>query len=309
KLFGLETGLRRTLEHFGGAIEDVSNPSFLEAGVVAVVSADDGGRIHQAGLNALRALATVAGFEKSNLAVLLFAPASEPLQRRALAQAADVIKANITLVPTLQVDCSDEMKSRLLVECLTPVVWTPQVVLGEAWTEEAFSCLSLRPGHTGIAVLRARRIDIEEDRLFVETARLHNKLRVQQSIVSEPGFTWWIHLSPDAEIGNARTQRPALATHMQRWSPRLEGFYASRDIQQLIRELKMETGLVRLSDADFIVDVGFGVGNQDGYEAVIQPLEKCLRELGVRDVRIGGSRKVTEELHLLPPDRQIGQSG
>src|SRR5207302_5800952 len=34
-----------------------------------------------------------------------------------------------------------------------------------------------------------------------------------------------------------------------------------------------------------------------------------LRHLGVRNLAIGGSRKVTEELHLLPVDRQIGQSG
>src|SRR5205823_13173531 len=34
-----------------------------------------------------------------------------------------------------------------------------------------------------------------------------------------------------------------------------------------------------------------------------------LRRLGVRGLVIGGSRKVTEELHLLPTDRQIGQSG
>src|SRR5262249_3249312 len=53
----------------------------------------------------------------------------------------------------------------------------------------------------------------------------------------------------------------------------------------------------------------YGVGNRDGYEAVIEPLEKALRELGVTNLMIGGSRKVTEELHLLPTDRQIGQSG
>jgi electron transfer flavoprotein alpha subunit len=66
---------------------------------------------------------------------------------------------------------------------------------------------------------------------------------------------------------------------------------------------------VRLTDAEFIIDVGFGVGNRDGYEAVIDPLEKALRRLGVRGLAVGGSRKVTEELHLLPADRQIGQSG
>src|SRR5262249_56545732 len=56
-------------------------------------------------------------------------------------------------------------------------------------------------------------------------------------------------------------------------------------------------------------DGGCGVGTREGYEAVIEPLERALRELGVGSLVVGGSRKVTEELHLLPADRQIGQSG
>src|SRR5207248_6937929 len=63
------------------------------------------------------------------------------------------------------------------------------------------------------------------------------------------------------------------------------------------------------TDAEFIIDVGYGVANRDGYEEVIDPLEQALRRLGVRGLMVGGSRKVTEELHLLPNDRQIGQSG
>jgi electron transfer flavoprotein alpha subunit len=82
-----------------------------------------------------------------------------------------------------------------------------------------------------------------------------------------------------------------------------------RRLRGLIEEVKREVGVPRLADAEFIVDVGFGVGNRDGYEAVIEPLERALRELGVPGLVIGGSRKVTEELHLLPADRQIGQSG
>ena len=95
-----------------------------------------------------------------------------------------------------------------------------------------------------------------------------------------------------------------------RWSPQLERFYAQETIRNLLNDLRTETGIVRLSDAEFIIDVGFGVGNRDGYEAVIEPLEQALRNLGVRNLSIGGSRKVTEELHLLagrPPDRPVGR--
>ncbi len=99
---------------------------------------------------------------------------------------------------------------------------------------------------------------------------------------------------------------------VQRWSTRPASRLQSSREQEAVRlleEVKQELGVARLADADFIVDVGFGVGNRDGYEAVIDPLERALRELGVRSLAIGGSRKVTEELHLLPGDRQIGQSG
>ena len=89
----------------------------------------------------------------------------------------------------------------------------------------------------------------------------------------------------------------------------MERFLGKSEIQQLLDEVKEEIGVARLADTDFIVDVGFGVGNRDGFEAVIEPLERALRRLGVTHLMIGGSRKVTEELHLLPVDRQIGQSG
>src|SRR5204863_5237839 len=121
--------------------------------------------------------------------------------------------------------------------------------------------------------------------------------------------TLWIGLAPEADVGAATRAERQPVRRVECWSPRLERFYGRDDIRRLLKELKHDTGLVRLSDAEFIIDVGFGVGNRDGYEAVIEPLERELRRLGVRGLVIGGSRKVTEELHLLPTDRQVGQSG
>lgn len=111
------------------------------------------------------------------------------------------------------------------------------------------------------------------------------------------------------EVGAVPPPPKGPAPRVERWAPRLERFYGRSDVRRLLEELKHETGVVRLSDSEFIIDVGFGVGNRDGYEAVIEPLERELRALGVRGLTVGGSRKVTEELHILPADRQIGQSG
>ena len=63
-----------------------------------------------------------------------------------------------------------------------------------------------------------------------------------------------------------------------------------------------------VSDADFILDIGYGIGSQDNYDEYIQPLINTLESLGVK-FSIGASRKLVETLKILPPESQIGQSG
>jgi electron transfer flavoprotein alpha subunit len=123
------------------------------------------------------------------------------------------------------------------------------------------------------------------------------------------GRTYWLSLSAEVEVGAVPPPPQGRPGRVERWAPHLERFYGRGDIRRLLEEVKEAAGVARLADAEFIIDVGFGVGNRDGYEAVIDPLERALRALGVRGLMVGGSRKVTEELHLLPADRQIGQSG
>jgi electron transfer flavoprotein alpha subunit len=70
-----------------------------------------------------------------------------------------------------------------------------------------------------------------------------------------------------------------------------------------------QIGVESITDADFIVDVGYAVRTKEQFEQVITPLKRALEDAGVKNVTIGGTRKVVEELKLLPPDRQIGQTG
>ena len=160
-----------------------------------------------------------------------------------------------------------------------------------------------------MVALRIRRMVAEEHTLELESSRARGKLCVRQPLRDEPELTYWITLTADAEVSGETAATVAASPRIRRWSPRLEHFYEQDEIRHLLGELKQQTGLVRLADAAFIIDVGFGVGNRDGYEAVVEPLERALHELGVRNLVVGGSRKVTEELRLLPADRQIGQSG
>jgi alkylation response protein AidB-like acyl-CoA dehydrogenase/flavin-dependent dehydrogenase/ferredoxin-like protein FixX len=321
---------------FDGAIEDVAVPTFPDAGIVAILRADAEGGLQPTAQTVLRAAHLLAAGESADLAVLLLAPQSEPQQRRALAQVLELFSGPVMLLAAGVENGVPEVQNRLLEESWSLLTTQPRAVVGEPWTEAAFAALSrpltlpsppeearvtdstlsprggegrVRGRSRGVAALRIRRIAFEEHTLVVESIRARGKLRVRQALADEPGLTYWISLATEAEVNGEMGSSLSTTPRIQRWSPRLERFYEPGEIQHLLGELRQETELARLADADFIIDVGFGVGNRDGYEAIIEPLERTLQELGVRSLVVGGSRKVTEELHLLPADRQIGQSG
>ncbi|HUJ11407.1 MAG TPA: acyl-CoA dehydrogenase family protein [Verrucomicrobiae bacterium] len=81
------------------------------------------------------------------------------------------------------------------------------------------------------------------------------------------------------------------------------------EVAKALAAAKSEVVSHSIADADFIIDVGYAVRNKENFDLVIAPLKQRLEEIGVKNVMIGGTRKVVEELKLLPPDRQIGQTG
>ncbi|HEV3259479.1 MAG TPA: acyl-CoA dehydrogenase family protein [Gemmataceae bacterium] len=298
---------------FEGAIEDVTHPSLLDGEgtpggkVIAVLAADAASLFHPAAQATLRAARVAAATLKAGVSVLLLAPESEELQRRALGQMGKWHRGDVVILPAGQ--AAPAVRTRLLLECWPNLVAAPRAVVGEPWTGPAFAALGFRPQTRGMVVLGVRRLSADGDGLVLETARAHGKLAVRQTVPADADVPCWVALAEAAEVEGLEPLGYQESSRVQRWTPRLERFYGRAEIQRLLDELKQETGLARLTDADFIIDVGFGVGDRDGYEAVIEPLEQALRRLGVRSLVVGGSRKVTEELHLLPPERQIGQSG
>jgi electron transfer flavoprotein alpha subunit len=76
-----------------------------------------------------------------------------------------------------------------------------------------------------------------------------------------------------------------------------------------LRAAHEEAGVKSIADAEFIIDVGYALRNKENFDLIILPLKKRLEEIGVRNVLLGGTRKVVEELKLLAPDQQIGQTG
>jgi electron transfer flavoprotein alpha subunit len=62
-----------------------------------------------------------------------------------------------------------------------------------------------------------------------------------------------------------------------------------------------------LSQADVIIDLGYGIKDKSGFD-LAQELKKKLEAMGLTPL-FGATRKVTQDLKLLPLEAQIGQTG
>ncbi len=274
---------------------------------MAVIAADEAGRLAPTAEKVIQAARLLARSEAVDPVTLLMAPPD--LERPAVEQVLELFRGRVIRLAAPAGVASAEIRNRLLRD-IWPLTDRPRAVVGESWTADALAALGAAAG-TAVpqpVASRVRRLALEAGVITLETVRAQGKVRALQTVGLGPGSTWWIALAADAEVAGAPAASLA-PPRVERWAPKLDRLFSRADMPRLLEELKQEAGLARLSDADFIIDVGFGVGNRDGYEAVIDPLEQALRRLGVKSLVIGGSRKVTEELRLLPPDRQIGQSG
>ena len=84
---------------------------------------------------------------------------------------------------------------------------------------------------------------------------------------------------------------------------------ATDELAHALRAAGEDNGVKSIADAEFIIDVGYALRNRENFDLVILPLKKRLEEIGVKNVMLGGTRKVVEELKLLTSEQQIGQTG
>jgi electron transfer flavoprotein alpha subunit len=303
---------------FADAIDSIVAPAFAGR-IVAILGADANGQLEAGASAVLRAAQLIAGRDGGwdTTALVLVGP-TEEAQRRAAGVVRHDFPGDVVLL-VADPKSTAAVRGRLLHECWPTGAEQPRAVLGEPWAEESIVRLAFAAGRGAddgagpdLLALRVSALTVEDERLVLTTVSGQGKLLARRLVAASSAPTEWLTLTADAEVSKGSAGEIPAANgvgRVYRWEPRLERFYGQHDIQRLLGAVKTELDIVRLADAEFIIDVGFGVGNRDGYEAVIDPLEKALRALGVTKLVIGGSRKVTEELHLLPADRQIGQSG
>ena len=110
----------------------------------------------------------------------------------------------------------------------------------------------------------------------------------------EPG-TAFLTIAQDAEAGTAERQRDFTAVELE--YPLSEAW---------LMPLPPEAGPT-LTQADVIIALGYGIRDRAGLE-LAQELKKKLEALGLAPL-FGATRKVTQDLKLLPLEAQIGQTG
>ena len=62
-----------------------------------------------------------------------------------------------------------------------------------------------------------------------------------------------------------------------------------QDFVDLLNKSANDCGADSIEDANFIIDIGYGIGNQDNYDEFIAPLTETLKEMDVK-FSIGASR-------------------
>src|SRR5204862_6044125 len=98
--------------------------------------------------------------------------------------------------------------------------------------------LAARSG--GSAAPRARALDRHQGQLVVETSRLRGKYRARRALTLAVGQSCWISLASETEVGAASPPAPQAGRRVERWTPRLERFFGTADMQRLLAELRQD---------------------------------------------------------------------
>jgi len=292
-----------------GPIQSVEKFAVGQPGAVLVIAGTDAtGRIRQTDRRVVRVASVLARLRNRPLVSLVFAPDNEDAQRSAASELARSGASSITLI------CMDQAPDarhagdvwcRGLTDRWSPDWSRFSSIVAGVWAEPALARFGSRQAEM---ILRVSEFSPGPNTLIVRSARVEGKVDAVRELPAADTKPLWISATDNAECEMPPLDE-SLDPQVECWRFDLAGLPSRRELMELLGKVRDEVGVARLSDADFIIDVGFGIGSTDGFEEIILPLEKCLRELGVANVALGASRKVTEELKVLPSSQQIGQTG
>jgi electron transfer flavoprotein-quinone oxidoreductase len=189
----------------------------------------------------------------------------------------------------------------------------PGYLLTTPWLAEALPPLARALRAAGIAaeeLAGISRIEFHDgDGIAFVRAAYERRLRGRRELQATGGAVRIVWCEPEVAVP-AETPKPGHAKADVVTVELALEFDAETDpLARALAEAKKSLGAVTLENAEFVIDVGAGLGSVDNLETVVQPLRKALLELGAPNVEIGATRKVTMDMSWLPDEHQIGQTG
>jgi electron transfer flavoprotein-quinone oxidoreductase len=292
---------------FMGFIQPIEQWPTPDQGVLLLVRAEPTGRLSPAERRIVRAAAGVAREWQSSLTAFVCAPAEEELHRLVAGELAKAGASRVFL------GCTDQRVeprraaafwSRVLLDRWSPELVRYRGIVAGEWAEPALCRFGARQAEV---VLRVNELTTGPRGLTARNSCVAGKVDATRELPRPDPKPLWMSLADSVECDLPSLD--AAEPDVSRWNIDIGKLPGRRELLELIASVRQEAGVARLSEADFIIDVGFGIGGADGFEQVVLPLEQLLRKIGVPNVTLAASRKVTDELRLLPPSQQIGQTG
>jgi electron transfer flavoprotein-quinone oxidoreductase len=281
----------------------------VQAGAVLVIAGTDkNGRLRAADRRAVRIASGIACQRGRPLAALVFAPADEDAQSRAAGELASLGASSITMAITNEFPeprVAGDLWTRVLIDRWSPEWSGFGVVVASRWIEPALGRFGSRQAELVFGVTE---LATGQSALSIRTSRVEGKVDALRDFPANDAKPIWLTVTENAESGLTPLDEVP-EPRVVRWPIEIAQLPSRRELMDLLSRVRDVAGVTRLNDAEFIVDVGFGIGSGDGYEEIILPLEQLLRQIGVPQLTIGASRKVTEELRVVPSSQQIGQTG
>ncbi len=187
----------------------------------------------------------------------------------------------------------------------------PAYLLSSPWLAEALPTLAdaLREARVAAEELAGvSRVEFRDGDgvAFVRPAH-ERKLRARRQRPTAPDGIRILWCEP--EVAVAGGELPEAETEVLKVALALEYDPQTDELARALAEAKQALGVVTLENAEFVIDVGAGLGSVDNLETVVEPLRQALLELGAPHVEIGATRKVTMDMSWLPDEHQIGQTG
>ena len=300
---------------YDGEVREVTADTLDWAGVVFVaeVEGDDLAKSARAPLAAAQGIAARASLPLSALVLgeprddgrrrtlagrlLAYAPFSRIILAEHAALASGAFKAHREALTRL---IGPNARSRPAYLLSSP--WLAEVlpILGDALREADVKTVEL----AGVSRVESR----DGDGIAFVHPVYERKLRARRTLPTRAADGMRI-LWCEPEVTADGGAPAAVETEVVRVPLELEYDPQTDALAEAIAEAREALGIVTLENAEFIIDVGAGLGSIDHLETVVEPLRQTLLKLGAPHVEIGATRKVTMDMSWLPDEHQIGQTG